>query len=470
MCERLETKLLHYAGSDAYPLHMPGHKRNPAFLCADALTDITEISDFDNLHHPEGILRDEMDLAKRLYGTKETFFSVNGSTGALLAAISAAVPRGGRMLIERGCHMAVYHAAYLREAKIFFLGESEPESVDALVVTSPTYEGCMKDIPAMRTQADKFGAALIVDEAHGAHLPFAEKFGFPASAIRGGADLVIQSIHKTMPAMTQTALLHNVTGRIKNEDIARFLDIYETSSPSYVLMGSITHVLHMMEDRGEALMGAYAERIRNVRAFLSTSLHNLALAGGETAVLTEDTELLPYRKGTVMDPGKLVIRSGRMRGERLFAILRDNYGLECEMKAPGYVLAMTSVADTDEGLMRLVTALREIDENYDFFAGDERGPEALPVYESGDKAGNGGAVDIAAALDGPKERVPLRGAAGRRAAGFVVLYPPDVPVAVPGELFTHEKLIHIFRWMDCGYDVMGVENGMVCVEKKEENS
>ena len=470
MCERLETKLLHYAGSDAYPLHMPGHKRNPAFLCADALTDITEISDFDNLHHPEGILRDEMDLAKRLYGTKETFFSVNGSTGALLAAISAAVPRGGRMLIERGCHMAVYHAAYLREAKIFFLGESEPESVDALVVTSPTYEGCMKDIPAMRTQADKFGAALIVDEAHGAHLPFAEKFGFPASAIRGGADLVIQSIHKTMPAMTQTALLHNVTGRIKNEDIARFLDIYETSSPSYVLMGSITHVLHMMEDRGEALMGAYAERIRNVRAFLSTSLHNLALAGGETAVLTEDTELLPYRKGTVMDPGKLVIRSGRMRGERLFAILRDNYGLECEMKAPGYVLAMTSVADTDEGLMRLVTALREIDENYDFFAGDERGPEALPVYESGDKAGNGGAVDIAAALDGPKERVPLRGAAGRRAAGFVVLYPPDVPVAVPGELFTHEKLIHIFRWMDCGYDGMGVENGMVCVEKNEENS
>ncbi len=461
MHERLETKLLNYAGSDAYPFHMPGHKRNPAFLCADALSDITEISDFDNLHHPEGILRAEMDLARALYGTRETFFSVNGSTGALLAAISAAVPRGGHMLIERGCHMAVYHAAYLRGAGVSFLNECEIERADAVVVTSPTYEGCMKDIPAMRALADRLGAVLIVDEAHGAHLPFTENFGFPASAIRGGADLVIESVHKTMPAMTQTALLHNVTGRVKNEDLARFLDIYETSSPSYVLMGSITHMLHLMEDRGEALMGAYAERVRNVRAFLSMSLHNLSLAGGETAVLDSDEELPPYKKGTVMDPGKLVVKSGRMRGERLFQILRDNYGLECEMKAPSYVLAMTSVADTDEGLMRLIEALREIDENYEFFVGSEAGREVLPVYE----AGTSGEVHLAEVLDGAKERVSLREAEGRRAAGFVILYPPDVPVVVPGELFTGEKLIHIFRWIECGYEVMGVENGMVVVEK-----
>ncbi len=465
MNERLETKLLNYAGSDAYPFHMPGHKRNPAFLCADTLSDITEISDFDNLHHPEGILRAEMDLARELYGTKETFFSVNGSTGALLAAISAAVPRGGRMLIERGCHMAVYHAAYLRDAGVSFLNECEVEQVDAVVVTSPTYEGCMKDIPAMRALADRLGAVLIVDEAHGAHLPFMENFGFPASAIRGGADLVIQSVHKTMPAMTQTALLHNVTGKVKNEDLARFLDIYETSSPSYVLMGSITHMLHLMEDRGEAIMGAYAERVRNVRAFLSVGLHNLALAGGENAVLTSDAELPPYKNGTVMDPGKLVIKSGRMRGERLFQVLRDNYGLECEMKAPSYVLAMTSAADTDEGLLRLIAALREIDENYEFFAGEEVSQEEPEVYEAGAEAGTGEELRIAEAMDGEKERVELREAEGRRAAGFVILYPPDVPVVVPGELFTREKLIHIFRWIDCGYDVMGVENGRVTVEK-----
>ena len=472
MYERLETKLLNYAGSDAYPFHMPGHKRNPAFLCADAAADITEITDFDNLHHPEGIIRAEMDRAKALYGTEETFFSVNGSTGALLAAISASVPRGGRMLIERGCHMAVYHAAYLRDAGVSFLNESEPEQADALVVTSPTYEGCMKDIPALRDLADRLGAVLIVDEAHGAHLPFAEKFGFPASAIRGGADLVIESVHKTMPAMTQTALLHNVTGRIENETLARFLDIYETSSPSYVLLSSITHMLHMMEDRGDVIMGAYAERIRNVRVFLGRSLHNLSLAGGEAGILVSDAELPPYKAGTLLDPGKLVIKAGRMGGERLFELLRDSYGLECEMRAPSYVLAMTSPADTDEGLMRLVTALREIDDHYDFFAGaaaepwDVGRPSAVyPPAVDPETGGEAEPVRLADACDGPKEKVLLSEAAGRVAAGFVILYPPDVPAAVPGELYTREKVFHILRWINCGYDVIGVENGMVLVEK-----
>ena len=376
------------------------------------------------------------------------------------------------MLIERGCHMAVYHAAYLRDAGVSFLNESEPEQADALVVTSPTYEGCMKDIPALRDLADRLGAVLIVDEAHGAHLPFAEKFGFPASAIRGGADLVIESVHKTMPAMTQTALLHNVTGRIENETLARFLDIYETSSPSYVLLSSITHMLHMMEDRGDVIMGAYAERIRNVRVFLGRSLHNLSLAGGEAGILASDAELPPYKAGMLLDPGKLVIKAGRMGGERLFELLRDSYGLECEMKAPSYVLAMTSPADTDEGLMRLVTALREIDEHYDFFAGaaaeprDVGRPAAVyPPAVDPETGGEAEPVRLADACDGPKEKVLLSEAAGRVAAGFVILYPPDVPAAVPGELYTRKKVFHILRWINCGYDVIGVENGMVLVEK-----
>ncbi|MCR5294368.1 MAG: hypothetical protein K6E30_04210 [Lachnospiraceae bacterium] len=528
MNRRLETSLVRYAESDVYPFHMPGHKRNPDFLRAEALADITEITDFDNLHKPEGILREEMDLAKKLYGTKETFFSVNGSTGALLAAISAAVPRGGSMLIERGCHMSVYHAAYLRDAKLYFLGETEPEKAHALVVSSPTYEGCLKDLPRCAALARRKGAVLIVDEAHGAHLPFCEPYGFPASAIRQGADLVIQSVHKTLPAMTQTALLHNVTGLVENEALSAFLDIYETSSPSYVLLSSITHVLHMAEDRGEMLFSAYAERIRNVRRILSANLRNLKLAGGEEAVLSPEEELFPKvwdssgesgkdggmrksvldgcrmpgcgkallltnGKGTILDPGKLVIRSGPLGGERLFALLRDNYGLELEMKAPGYVLAMTSPADTDEGFLRLISALGEIDENYEFFMkssqknrredrlsnqeseGEDKGAimEALSAYAAPSEsaapsayaASADGAVRLGSALESPRERVTLEKAAGRRAAGFVILYPPDVPLIVPGELFTIEKVMHIFQWIKCGYSVIGVERDGVYVEK-----
>ena len=122
MKDSLEKKLQVYAESDAYAFHMPGHKRVMDPLGGQAMKlDITEIDGFDNLHDAEGVLRDEMEAAAEMYGAEETLFSVNGSTCALLAAISAAVPRGGTILIERACHMAVYHAAYLRELRVLYV-------------------------------------------------------------------------------------------------------------------------------------------------------------------------------------------------------------------------------------------------------------------------------------------------------------------------------------------------------------
>ena len=148
MKDSLEKKLQAYAESDAYAFHMPGHKRVMDPLGGQAMKlDITEIDGFDNLHDAEGVLRDEMEAAAEMYGAKETLFSVNGSTCALLAAISAAVPRDGTILIERACHMAVYHAAYLRELRVLYVekvcsGEAgDGICFDAIVITSPTYEG-----------------------------------------------------------------------------------------------------------------------------------------------------------------------------------------------------------------------------------------------------------------------------------------------------------------------------------------
>ena len=127
MKDSLEKKLLKYAESDAYAFHMPGHKRVMDPLGGQAMKlDITEIDGFDNLHDAEGVLRDEMEAAAEMYGAHETLFSVNGSTCALLVAISAAVPRGGTILIERACHMAVYHAAYLRELRVLYVEEVCP--------------------------------------------------------------------------------------------------------------------------------------------------------------------------------------------------------------------------------------------------------------------------------------------------------------------------------------------------------
>ena len=618
MKDSLEKKLQVYAESDAYAFHMPGHKRVMDPLGGQAMKlDITEIDGFDNLHDAEGVLRDEMEAAAEMYGAQETLFSVNGSTCALLAAISAAVPRGGTILIERACHMAVYHAAYLRELRVLYVeevcsgeaeegrfegknknlatgvavdgesggknmredtedsekvvsssecdaesllevaGEARDSNIrcDAIVITSPTYEGCVKDVRAWAAFAHAHNASLIVDEAHGAHLGFHPYF--PESAVRCGADVVVQSTHKTLPAMTQTALLHNVSGRVSSRRLHFFMDIYETSSPSYVLMASITSALRMVREQGAELFEAYARRLQRVRRELC-SLKYFRLAGGEDAVIGPEDGMLPYPVGTRMDPGKLVLvpvkgttempdavgtqmslgktvsvpekGAGRKKAdaveaqvdcrqvsvsgtkksyeeallgqgfelgediygaEWLYGVLRDEYHLQMEMRTGEYCLAMTSFADTDEGFGRLVTAMREIDERVEREKSEARAQAERPGLrgtrsEETDDARADFGVDgeiqegmlgrkedsgrvpvvlsevaqvmkISDALEAECETVALERAAGRVCADFVILYPPDVPLIVPGEIYTEEKVSEIREWMERGFSVMGVD-------------
>ena len=368
--ERLEESLLSYAASDHYPFHMPGHKRrispdgNP-FLAGDfplAACDITEIEGFDDLHDPRGILRSEMERAARFFGTEATFFSVNGSTCSNLTAISAAVPKGGRILIGPKPHRSILHAAFLRDLTADELpcealcdgipGPVRPELVeeafrkaryDAVVITSPTYEGIVSDIGRIAEIAHRFGAVLIVDEAHGAHLSLHPYF--PASARTKGADLVTQSLHKTLPSLTQTSLLHSVTGRIPAEEIQKWFDIYETSSPSYLLMASITSCVHFLTERGEEAFGRYAEALEELRKELR-GLARLRLLEHPCA-----------------EPSKLVILTGDSGsgGEELTDRLRREHHLETERCGEKHVLAMTSVCDTKEGFARLRDALFAID-------------------------------------------------------------------------------------------------------------
>ena len=249
----LYKELERYGDLDYYPYHMPGHKRRQLGEIPEQLlkTDITEIDGFDNLHQAEGILKEAQELAGRLYGAEETFYLVNGSTCGILSAISAALPVGGHLLMARGCHKSVYHAAYLRKLKLSYLypkrlpefGFSEAvtaeqvrealeqeSDIGAVLIVSPTYEGRIADVKAIADEVHAKGLPLIVDEAHGAHLGFAD--GFASGSCQAGADLVIHSVHKTLPAMTQTALLHVNGGRIDRDLLKRFLRIYHSISMS----------------------------------------------------------------------------------------------------------------------------------------------------------------------------------------------------------------------------------------------
>ncbi|MDE5893243.1 MAG: aminotransferase class I/II-fold pyridoxal phosphate-dependent enzyme, partial [Acetatifactor sp.] len=245
--ERLFEQLERYGESDTYPCHMPGHKRQSMGALPKQLAklDITEIEGFDNLHQPQGILCKLQQYAAQVYGAEETFYLVNGSTCGILSAISAAVPMGGRLLIARNCHKSVYHGAYLRRLRLSYLYpalvpeagiceaispqqvqealEREPD-INGVLIVSPTYEGRIAEVEEIARIVHSHGIPLIVDEAHGAHLGFHPAFAKGSS--RAGADLVVASVHKTLPAMTQTALLHVNGSLVDRRLVRRFLQIY----------------------------------------------------------------------------------------------------------------------------------------------------------------------------------------------------------------------------------------------------
>lgn len=381
----LDGKLMEYSKSDFYPFHMPGHKRQlkPWKLGNPYDIDITEIDGFDNLHDAEGILLEEERRAAKWYGTEESLFSVNGSTACLLSAVSAAVSRNGKILMARNCHKAVYNAVYLRGLEAVYLQPSvdkyqinlgiwpadvekalltdntekklQPENlekelradnkIEAVLITSPTYEGIVSDVEAIAEIAHRYGKPLIVDEAHGAH--FGMHPYFPQSAVKLGADVVIQSLHKTLPSMTQTAILHRCSDRISSKLLNRFMRIYQSSSPSYVLMGSITSCLHTIWENKEKVFEPYVEMLKCCRERLGR---------------LENFTLLQYPGA---DPSKLVFLPEKekisMTGEELYHILLERYHLQLEMALPNLALAMTSVGDTAEGFERLCRAMEEID-------------------------------------------------------------------------------------------------------------
>lgn len=261
----------------AIPMHMPGHKRNAALL-GNTLPygiDITEIDGFDNLHDMQGVLKNIAERVARLYGAKYSFPLVGGSTAGILAAIHAMVPFGAHVLMARNCHKAVYNGVALRGLFPHYLLSAEdengivqkisPESVEKalqdnpeiklVIITSPTYEGVVSDTEEIARICHNHGAVLLVDAAHGAHFGFSPDF--PRSACACGADVVVMSLHKTLPALTQTALLHICSDRISAEKFARSLAIYETSSPSYVLLSSIDVCLRMLEKDSKHLFSEY---------------------------------------------------------------------------------------------------------------------------------------------------------------------------------------------------------------------
>mgnify|MGYP002624913461 FL=1 len=472
---KLWDNLTDLSQSNMYPFHMPGHKRNAiAGLDTDHLfsNDITEIDDFDNLHDPKDLLLDCQKLANVLYKASDTFYLVNGSTSGVMSSVFASTNEGDTILTARNCHKSLYHVAYLRNLNLKYVypktvsgfdfsGEISPKSIEkvldnnasdikAVFITSPTYEGIYSDIKAISDIVHAYGLPLIVDEAHGAHLGISKYM--PSGAILQGADIVIHSLHKTLPAITQTALIH-VNGDIVDRDrLKRCLRIFQTSSPSYLLMASIDDCISYMLDNGDRwakAVLAYHDRILDASRNL------------EHIVIPDYT--------VVNDPCKIVLscKDTPLTGTMLYDILRKKYSLQAEMACETYVLMIITGMDTQEGINRLIEAVKEIDASIESMsyrnnlniAQHEREFNYTNSFNTdGFYASPCCRLSLRDAWDMDYEYVDLNYSTGRISGDFVNLYPPGIALVVPGEEIKDEFVNTIRTYLNKGLNVQGIKD------------
>ena len=450
--KRIYDILREYAADGRIPMHMPGHKRAERFdylQSRGASLDITEINGFDDLHAPEGIIKESQTRMAELWHADFSHILVGGSTCGILSAVYSVCGNGGALLMARNCHRSVYYAceafgisadyilprscdrpfegsvspADVREA--IERGKSDGRKYNAVIVTSPTYQGVISDIAEISRVCHENGIPLICDEAHGAHLSVLPDF--PSGAVQNGADIVIQSLHKTLPSLTQTAVAH-----VKSEyerEFSHALDIFMTSSPSYPLIASADGCADYIIKHGKELSEKWASRL-DMFYKKAEELESLEILRGKTDGIY----------GT--DQSKIIISPGDAftDGYSLSCRLREKYNIECEMASSRYVLAMTGVGDTEENLNSLFLALKAEDKTRLTVRGhDKICPPCIPEKIYG----------IAQARGMKKETVKLSDAAGRISAGYVIPYPPGIPVIVPGEKFGENTLKYLD---DTGYN------------------
>ena len=477
--EHLYKKLSSYGASDYYAFHMPGHKRNMELMRARLPynIDITEIDGFDDLHHAEGLLKELQENAARVFHAEETHYLVNGSTVGLLSAVMGCTERGGRILMARNCHKSVYNAVYMNELRPVYIypefseetdlnGEihvdqvkkllEEYEDIQVVVIVSPTYEGVVSDLEAIAEIVHEYKIPLIVDEAHGAHFGFHSYF--PQNANTRGVDVVIHSLHKTLPSLTQTALLH-MNGRYADrEKIRNYLHMLQSSSPSYILMASIDECVWAMDERREEIMDTYVECLQQTRERLK-QLKNIKLIEAEHF---DRSKIVLSVKNLKNTDGEV------LNGKRLQEMLRS-YHLEMEMASGSYVIAMTGPGDTQEGMGRLVQAVMEIDKSVlceELSENDEDHTiknisyEMIPLEQaySSFEAGR---------MEG--ESVKWNEASGRISLEYVYLYPPGIPMIVPGERITSTIVQKMVKYKEMGFSIEGLsqENYLLVAENPE---
>ena len=427
-------------------LHVPGHKNgkhtfiNELELSNLLYYDVTELNGLDDLHYPSEAINDAQNLLAKVYGAKESFFLVNGSTVGNLASILALCDENDEVFVQRNCHKSIFHGLSIAGAKPIFLpldidqelgqalGVNIEQSINiiknypnakAMILTNPNYYGMAQDLSKMIDFAHKKHIPTIVDEAHGAHFIIGKPF--PKQALSMGADIVIQSAHKTLPAMTMGSYLHINSTIVSTEKIREMLRMLQSSSPSYPIMASLDYARSFVElfsshkvEQLQNKINDFTQQIEEIEAFqIVTTSHS------------------SYKQDIL----KVIVKSTKGHTGKQLQDAFENEGIYSELSDWGHVLFILPLdeqIDFTDHIKRLKRASKNLTQM------DNNQPRiTVPNFTST-------VTDSYSNLKRKQKKIKdLTASIGEIAAENIVPYPPGVPILLKGEMITKEHVDYI---------------------------
>ncbi|MGC8227992.1 aminotransferase class I/II-fold pyridoxal phosphate-dependent enzyme [Pseudobacillus badius] len=439
-----------YEASKRTSMHVPGHKDGRVFdkeafgrFASILKIDATESVGIDDLHHPTDFIADAQKLAAEAFGADHTFFLVGGSTiGNIGVALTLCAP-GDKILVQRNMHKSVFHGLMLAGAQPIFIAPAiesttkvakvsdihyiekalkENPDVKGVWITNPNYYGMSQDITHLAETCHQAGVPLIVDEAHGAHFGQAEEV--PPSALSKGADVVVQSTHKMLTAMTMASMLHVKGNRVSRERLAQVLGMIQSTSPSYPLLASLDLARRYLVTEGRGHLKETVKRLEERRIALKDELQALSIWEGSDEV--------HYR-----DPLKWIIscKNEMVSGYQLLDMFYEQ-GCTAEISDPRNIVFLFSLNEKHEDIDKVVDAIKAIDQKLQKWTVEEQEEKTETVLFAAEGTLYKQEVSLRDAFHMPRKRVALEEAVGSLCGEMILPYPPGIPLLTPGEEIT----------------------------------
>lgn len=438
---------------------MPGNKGR---YDGDFRHDITELDGMDNLQSPTGIIKESQETTAKIYGVTSARYLVNGSSSGNLSMIFTYFKEGDTVLVERNCHKSVYNGLILRKLKPIFIypklseegilmpvmaedvkrevESAGADSIKGVILTSPTYSGLYSDLTEIYEYTKSKGMALLIDGAHGAHLKGIKGFEDYYSS----CDSIVVSAHKTMGCLNQGSILLNNRSD-KADALLKYSNVFQTTSPSYIIMESIEKAVEEME------AGAFLD-FRRIDKIREGNYKN--------------THFYKGKAGLVIDPLKLNIVC-KDKGPDVYKYLIDK-GVYPEMVTKGSVLLMLSPFNTMDDFNYLGEVFGRLDDYLDTLKDsksmefDVKPENIVGIYNQELVRG----LEMYEAVESLAEYVKIDDSVGRICAEMLIPYPPGVPLVVPGEIINMDVINRIKWYRRNDIDIQGVKSGMVPVLKE----